>query len=69
MTRKDWNFCDQNLQFAAILHQKHKIYIIIFYNPKSSFFPKYFLLSYSTRSWLSNDIKFLNLFDMFQKLW
>ena len=38
MFGKDWSFCNQNLQYAAILHKKFKIFIFICFNFNSTFF-------------------------------
>ena len=42
MVKKDGSFCDQNLQFAVILHKELKIFIFIFFNFDSSFFQDIF---------------------------
>ena len=34
MIRKDSSFCDQNLQFVAVLYKKFKILTFIFFNFK-----------------------------------
>ena len=31
MVRKNWNFCDQDLEAVAILEKKLKVFIFIFY--------------------------------------
>ena len=71
MIRKDSRFCDQNLQFVAILYKKFKILAFIFFNffffLFSSIFPKYFLLQYFIRPWLANDTKFI-IFKILKKL-
>ena len=37
MIRKDSSFCDQNLQFVAVLYKKFKILTFIFFNFNFSF--------------------------------
>ena len=57
--RKDRNFCDQILQAVVILDKKLKIFIFIFFQLFFLFLLKYFRIKYSTRPWLSNNIKFI----------
>ena len=42
MIRKNWNFCDQNLQFVATLLKCFKIFNFMFFNFDSSFFQNIF---------------------------
>ena len=42
MIRKNLSFCDQNLQFVAILSKKLNSFIFIFLNFDSSFFQNIF---------------------------
>ena len=46
MIRKDWGFCNQSLQYMAILYRVLRISILSFFNFWFFFFPKYVPLSH-----------------------
>ena len=57
MIRKDWSFCDQDLQFVATLHEKLNIFIFIFLTLILRF-PEIFSIVMFHRFWFSNHSNF-----------